>query len=158
MRRKTANYTRTQIPNGLKLPHRCHLLGFLGLWVLGSFSLAGCGDSHPATIDVTGQVLHNGQPVEGANVVFTPDGPLATGMTDAQGKFTLRTFSEGDGAIAGTHRVTITKNVPGPSTPENPYPTVTNMLPPEYARPDSSGLTADVSSDKENVFRFELID
>lgn len=134
-------------------------VGYLGICVLGCFLLlTGCGDSHPNTIDVTGKVFHNGQPVDGANVVFTSDGPLATGVTDAQGKFTLRTFSDGDGAIAGAHRVTITKNVSETSTPDNPYPTVKNMLPARYAQPDSSGLTADVGADKENMFRFDLID
>ena len=127
-------------------------------FVLGCVVLSGCGDNHPETITVTGEVFHKGQPVEGASVVFTADGPLATGSTDAQGKFTLRTFRDGDGAIAGTHRVTITKNVSEASTPENPYPVVKNMLPQRYARPDTSQLTAVVEADKENVFRFELID
>lgn len=149
----------TQIPERWtsRLP-RQSAVGYLGLWVIGCFALTGCGDSHPDTVDVTGEVFHNGQPVDGANVVFTSDGPIATGITDAQGKFTLRTFRDGDGAIAGMHRVTITKNISAPSTPEDPYPTVKNMLPAQYARPDSSGLTADVSAEKENVFRFDLVD
>ena len=123
-----------------------------------SMVMIGCGANHPDTHQVTGEVVYNGQPVEGANVVFTPDGPLATAITDAQGKFALRTFRDSDGAVAGSHRVTVTRNVAEPSTPENPYPTTKNLLPARYARPDTSGLTAEVSSDKENVFRFELSD
>lgn len=155
---KIPNDPKTQRPEHDESRRALRAYGYLGLWVLGCFSLLGCGVSHPDTVAVTGEVFHNGQRVDGANVVFTSEGPLATGITDAQGKFTLRTFSDGDGAIAGTHRVTITKNVSDPSTPENPYPVPKNMLPVNYAQADTSGLTADVGTDKENVFRFDLID
>lgn len=128
----------------------CCVLGCLLL-------LTGCSDKHPATYPVTGEVYHNRQPVADASVVFTSAGPLAKGTTDAAGKFTLRTFADGDGAIAGTHRVTITKNVAQPAAADNPYPMTKNMLPAKYARPDTSALTADVKDTGENSFRFDLV-
>lgn len=143
----------------MKRPHpHSKLLCRFGLWVVGAFIVSGCGSDKPDTIPVTGEVLYNSQPVEGASVVFVSEGPPATGTTDAQGKFTLRTFTDDDGAIAGAHRVTITKNVSEPSTPENPYPVSKNMLPAKYARPESSQLTAEVGKGNENMFQFQLSD
>jgi len=124
-------------------------------WVIAA---TGCGDGRPATFPVTGEVHYNGQPVAGASVVFTSAGPPAKGVTDAQGKFTLRTFAEGDGALAGEHRVTITKNVAQPAAADNPYPETKNVLPAKYARPDTSQLAAVVNENGEHHFRFDLQD
>ena len=131
----------------------------LRIWLLGCLVfLPGCGPSQPDTFETIGEVYYNGQPVEGATVVFSSDGPPAKGVTDAQGRFSLRTFSDGDGTIAGQHSVTITKNVSEASTAEDPYPAVKNMLPDRYARPDSSQLTAEVRAEHKNMFRFDLKD
>jgi hypothetical protein len=133
-------------------------MAFFGLCAFGSF-LAGCSDGKPTTVPVTGEVIYKNAPVEGAEVTFAPDGgALAQGITDAAGKFTLRTFADGDGAIPGNHRVTVVKNVSEPTTPENPYPISKNTLPARYAQPDQSGLTKEVKADGENHFRLELVD
>lgn len=65
----------------------------------------GCGHTarseRPAVVKVSGTVTHNQQPVGGATVLFSPvaeDGFGATGLTDSQGRFQLRTFEPGDGA------------------------------------------------------------
>lgn len=76
--------------------------------------LAGCssGGSRPATAPVSGTVTLNGQPLEGATVVFMGEGAsqAASGKTDASGKYQLTTFEPNDGAVIGNHQVTITKS------------------------------------------------
>ncbi|MFG0335441.1 MAG: hypothetical protein ACF8TS_18945, partial [Maioricimonas sp. JB049] len=75
--------------------------------------LTGCSSSEPPpdrpeTAPVTGTVMYQGEPVEGATVVFTPAGSQATGAvakTDASGKFELMTYEPGDGAIPGKYQV-----------------------------------------------------
>ena len=103
MSRKTPQHRNTKRSDRVAAQLARRTIGCLGLWVFGCFVVLGCGVSHPDTHEVTGEVTYNGQPVDGANVVFTLDGPLASGVTDAAGKFTLRTFEDGDGAVAGTH-------------------------------------------------------
>lgn len=85
----------------------------------------GSGDAHP-TAAVQGKVLHNGQPVADAVVSFTPQagaassnqpGKSATGRTDATGTFTLSTYQIGDGAIVGTHQVTVSSEDPNQPLP-----------------------------------------
>jgi len=62
------------------------------LLLAGSLAWMGCA---PATLEGTiaasGTVTHNGQPVEGATVVFSPEGEgrAASGLTDASGRFQL---------------------------------------------------------------------
>jgi hypothetical protein len=69
---------------------------------------SGCGRSGPALIPVTGKVIKAGKGVAGAGVLFTPDsGRPAEAITEADGSFVLRTYEPGDGALPGTHKVTV---------------------------------------------------
>ena len=67
-------------------------------------TIAGCGASNPPTTPVTGQVKYDGEALEGATVTLTPeagsaDTRTASGITDADGNFTLTTiFSDGQSA------------------------------------------------------------
>lgn len=109
----------------------------------------------------------------------------ASGTTDADGKYQLTTRVNGDGALPGKYLVSIAKyqsTLDSPeTTPEaesessdpyditNEYPTgydeleeseiaasiSKNLLPPKYAIPQRSGLTAAVE-ESENSFDFEL--
>lgn len=81
------------------------------LWVWLVCALAVCVgcDRGPRLVPVSGVVLLDGQPVANAAVLFIPaEGRPAEGTTDAEGKFTLQTFQPGDGALVGTHDVTVT--------------------------------------------------
>jgi hypothetical protein len=83
---------------------------------------SGCGSK---LVKVKGVLTLEGQPVEGAVVTFaSPDGRgrPATGQTDAEGRFTLTTLEEGDGALPGDYRVLI-------GAPRN-VPFVLDQLPP----------------------------
>jgi hypothetical protein len=78
----------------------------IGIGVL----LAGCsGSGRPATAPVRGQVRYEGRPVANATVAFLcPGAPrLAVGTTDQSGNYQLTTYEENDGAIIGTHVVTV---------------------------------------------------
>ena len=85
-------------------------------WLLFLF-LGGCSSSGPVeTFAVTGTVTrHDGQPLPGGQILFRPLGASphsARGDVEPDGTFTLTTFSPGDGAIAGNHKVIITPDVP----------------------------------------------
>jgi hypothetical protein len=113
----------------------------------------GCGDGRPRRVKVSGTVLYHGKPVEGAHVMFTPTGARpASARTDAQGRFVLRTFDIEDGAVIGTHLVTIAKKKVG----QDPYADAGNMLPEKYGRTDTSKLSAEVTAKGTNDFTFEL--
>lgn len=75
--------------------------------------IVGCkGGDYPEVADASGTVTMNGQPVEGAKVMFHPvDGGsrFSHGTTDAEGKFKLSTFGLNDGALIGKHKVTLAK-------------------------------------------------
>lgn len=85
--------------------------------LLAAALLVGCGGSggvqHPTT-EVTATVMYKGSPVEGATVTFVntdhDKAVIAVGRTDTQGVAKMRTYSDGDGAVKGTHKVTITKS------------------------------------------------
>jgi len=78
--------------------------------LLAAFFVAGCG-SKAKTIPTSGVVTLDGEPLADARVTFNPldaSGRMAFGNTDSQGRFTLSTFKEGDGALAGQYRITVT--------------------------------------------------
>lgn len=77
------------------------------LFILCLASISGCGSRE--TVPVSGVVRLNGQPVADAGIVFHPEvGPLASGVTDSSGRYSLSTGSA-DGARPGEYRVTIEK-------------------------------------------------
>lgn len=77
--------------------------------------LAGCGGV--AAVPVSGMVTVNGLPLENVAVNFTPiaaegaEGPGSSGVTDAEGRFSLKTIGErrANGAVVGKHRVTLSE-------------------------------------------------
>lgn len=130
---------------------------YLLLWTFALLIVAGCDSGRPRPQPVSGMVTLKGQPIEGAQVMLFPEGGrTATGLTDAAGKYALTTFEANDGALPGDHRVTIIKNVPLPSTPENPYPGSRNELPSQFANPEQSGLTLSVPAGGRDDANFDL--
>jgi hypothetical protein len=96
-------------------------MSFVAAGILAT--IAGCsGGSALDTAMVTGVVTLDGEPVEGATVMFRPvtegQGAPATGTTDASGKYTLTTVAVGEaagaagaGALPGEYYVGVTKTV-----------------------------------------------
>ncbi len=89
------------------------------LLLTGTLFLAGCGG--PSMGSVHGRVTCNGKAVADAAIIFSPvprsesdreAGKAASGSTDADGRYSLSTFSRGDGALVGKHRVAITLDEP----------------------------------------------
>jgi hypothetical protein len=150
--------------------------------------LGGCGPSLPEgarpTKPVSVTVTYNGNPVEGAIVAFISEesDPVgAYGQTDAQGVAKMKTYVEGDGAVLGKHKVTITKTEteggtatgqsaesidpaqsaenydPAELSPGYVPPTVRYLIPQKYTSADTSGLTAEVTSGSKE-FQFDLKD
>lgn len=131
------------------------------VWIAASLILSvslltGCGDSGPDMAPVTGVVTLDGAPVENAAVMFVPEagGRPATGLTDAEGKFSLETLKPGDGALVGKHKVTVTGvKVTGIQATEDGLSGAVNpgevreqwFVPQKYSTPDSSGLTQEVA-------------
>jgi len=137
--------------------------------------LVGCGPSGPEnalpTYPTTAKVTYKGAPVEGAIVAFINEAAPAYGRTDENGVAAMKTYQEGDGAIAKIHNVTISKtNTTGDAAdvdqdsedydPSKAYGTlkVEYFVPQKYASPVTSKLVAEVKELALNEFNFELVD
>lgn len=165
-------------------------LVMLALVCLSSGTLPGCRDANaPKVVPVTGTVRYQGKPLDGATVVFAASGEkpgtaiLAIGTTDAQGRFRVKTqigsTSSYEGAVAGEHRVTVSKFVPPPSMTEAAYqqkveaekrimetkgqllpgeaaPAKVQLLKPGYSDNQKTTLTAKVQAGGGNDFTFDV--
>jgi hypothetical protein len=134
----------------------------------------GCtpSDQKP-TAKVSVEVLYKGKAVDGAVVTFAiaNESPQAVGTTDANGKCELSSYSAKDGALIGTHVVTVMKQKFGkgkekktgdigdesydPGFGYSPPPIVEDLLPAKYKLPGSSGISKEVKKGK-NEFKIEL--
>jgi len=134
------------------------LCGFIGVLFLGC-----SGADRPDLVEIEGTVTLDGEPLGDAQIFFLtadPDSPYqrpASGKTDASGKFTLSTYGDTEGVPLGTYKVGVLKQEVVGELPENAnhealaesgVPVKMKWLTPrEYASPDDSGLTVEVTSD-----------
>lgn len=134
--------------------------------------------ARPRVYPAGGLVEYAGKPAGNLLVSFSIETPdpkrsgrvlvhQAVGITDAQGRFTLKTFDDGDGAVAGTHAVRIEPMIPAwalpaaieaakNATPPRPPPVPAPPVSARYADFKASGLSADVSAAGPNEFVFRL--
>lgn len=109
-------------------------------------AVVGCGSSNPTTYPVTGTVTFEGKPLAGANIGFSATDENtrgAIGVTDSEGKYSLTTFEKGDGAMAGTFKVTVSK-FDGPAAPvklADPSASTGDELPANYT-PEAASTAA----------------
>jgi hypothetical protein len=80
--------------------------------------LAGCGKGSGFKVaPVKGKITHQGQPVKGGSITFTPIagggdakggnlGKPSTAQVNDDGTFVLSTYGTNDGAVLGKHRIT----------------------------------------------------
>jgi hypothetical protein len=153
---------------------------------LALVTVTGCGEGKPFdTVAVDGVVTLNGEPVEGATVVFQPatgSGMAASGLTNSSGVFNLTTSVAGDGAMPGNYKISVSKVDSGPvedvsglsfeealkksqeaelakmkkANAKGELPPPADLLPAKYKSFDSSGLTYEVKSGQENHVKLEL--
>jgi hypothetical protein len=130
----------------------------VGAMALAAIVLAGCTQSD--MIGVTGTVTLKGQPAGQAEVTFNPKsgGRMATGVTDASGKFTLSTAKPNDGAMPGEYAVTLGEYYPPGKAPALPRGggLLPSRFPPKYGDPGQSPLTATVERGAKNDFEFDV--
>ena len=90
------------------------LRGLVGVSLtLGVMMLAGCGDSGPKVVPVTGKVTLDGTPLTIGTVTFYPDESkgntvvgTSTGMIQSDGSYKLN-YNGKDGAPVGWYKVTV---------------------------------------------------
>jgi hypothetical protein len=123
------------------------------VWIGLALLAVGCGKAsapweivHP----VSGSLTFGGKPIAGAQVTLfpvdskIPEKVRPTAVTEADGRFRLSTFADSDGAPAGDYRVSVIWH----PVVQSPGGAVRggNQLPPKFASPETSGLTAKVEA------------
>ena len=141
-------------------------------------STTGCGDSGGPYSTLTGEVTHNGRPVNDATVILTGttktqgDGPAAEFITstDSSGKFVISVVGEKPGIPPGMYKVAVTKMKLPKGMDLDPEAGMDmgqleaagmddggsgNQLPDKYSSPESSGLSVTLAEGP-NTTKFNL--
>ena len=133
-----------------------------GICLLVSITV-GCG-GRPKLAEVKGQVLINGEPVEGIEVCYVPDpefgnkGRFSKGITDEKGNFVLKydDDSKQNGVSIGSCRVTLRDLISAyTSRDEVPQPPRISQ---KYIDSNRTPLRRDVTGGIVNNHIFELVD
>jgi hypothetical protein len=111
---------------------------------------------------VSGRLRIHGEPAANVLVVFTPEStadhvmPRSVGVTDDDGRFTLRTEQNRAGAVVGRHRVTLedmnvyaVERSEKPPTASNPTPT--SRLPKEFSAVTTTPLERRVAAGSQEI-------
>lgn len=133
-----------------------------------SLTMTGCGDSQFEFAPVSGQVLLDGKPVNGARVVFMPQasgdklvvGPYSNGETDDEGRFQLESVEPrpNAGAVVGPHRVVVStrKTHLDPEDRDIEIVDSPETIPWPYTNYKKTPLTFEVTPDGSETANFEL--
>lgn len=123
--------------------------------------ISGCAEpiEHPKTFPVAGKVTYKGQPVPKGTITFQSDqGQAAVGDIQPDGTYRLSTFGQGDGAVAGHHRIFVIANTADPTKIPGSTPGWTppkDLVPKKYNKPETSDLETTVAEDKKE-YNFDL--
>lgn len=160
-----------------KIHHAMKRLLLHGCLLFVPLALGGCGASGlPSTVPVTGTVTLDGTPVDGATVNLLSDvgNRVASGKTDASGKFSLKTIvgsQSVDGAIVGGHGVAVLKAESSGEPMGDPRemmekmttnPAITSefkqtyVIPAKYNNPTMSGIRVEVTESGPNDITLDL--
>lgn len=131
---------------------------FSGLALASVFGLAGCGESGPPRQPVSGTVTLDGKPLASGSITFAPvEGVTAATAEVRDGAYRI---GRSEGPVPGRYQVEIVavqptgKRIRHPDLPSETTDEVRNLIPPQYNV--ETRLAAEVKSDGENVFRFDL--
>ena len=123
---------------------------------LAWLALSGCGDSDRLpTVPVSGTLLIDGKPVSKGSIHFHPEkGRAATGIVK-DGSFTLSTYSDDDGGIAGKNRVAVevVEQVPlkGGDTASK------SLIAPNFSTPDESGIPIEIPAKGVQNLKIDIV-
>jgi len=125
--------------------------------------LAGCGDGKLPLYTVTGTILVDGQPADGAMIILCPletaspelqrERPFGT--TGPDGKFELTTFLQNDGVPVGEYKVLVQWVPPGAPYDERAGGG-TDRLRGRYMNLQNTPLTASITKETQELPPFEL--
>ena len=126
-------------------------------------SCSGCGSKSPVPLaKAGGKVTLNGQPVTTGRILFRPIrkaesksaivGKIARAAIDENGEFVLTSYSQGDGAAVGDHRVQLIAATGRDDDDDDDDKKKKNKLPGKI--PD--GFTVSVQPDEDNYFEIKL--
>lgn len=137
--------------SGIQATLRGMLVGILAC------GLFGCGPRRPQTYPVHGKVTFpDGEPVTSAIIEFELiSGDLkqaynARGMVGRDGTFQLKTFRDGDGAVAGRHRAIVQEPLPIDDPEPGKKPWVA-AIHPKYRTYENSGLEFEVKETSNEI-------
>jgi hypothetical protein len=133
-------------------------------------------------------VTYKGSPLAGATVTFIPEkGPLAMGVTDLQGKFTLNTGAL-PGVVVGPAKATVSMLAAGSGSSATDFSKTPatdaareeyfkkaaekmtaqqsgtdtsgpkSLVPEKYGSASSSGLSYEVKANGDNHYKIDLVD
>jgi hypothetical protein len=138
--------------------------GLIGIVILSSVG-CGAGTKPPDLYAVSGKVTFQGKPLPGAKLVFIPEkqdakappGGVPGGETDDDGNFEMTWGTDQiAGAPAGKYKVIVFayKDLGEAHDDEVKPP---SLIPERYNSPTTSGLTATVTDDDDNVVNLDLL-
>jgi hypothetical protein len=147
-------------------------INFVAGLALVAFTVAGCsGEAPPDTVPVSGKVTYKGNPVTSGQVLFQPMqavGEAATtglvrpavGTIGSDGRYSMKSFGEGEGVLPGEYEVAVISYADEPTPEEYAEGAVRKLAIPErYTNGKTSGLKRQVAAgDKPHVYDIELRD
>ncbi len=130
--------------------------------VLGALICCGCSKPTYTTAPVSGRVTMDQKPLAEVTVTFQPiaqpgepnPGPGSVGVTDSDGRFTLKVVGSGEeGAVVGSHSVRLASKRPPQDPKDDRTPPFREIIPPRWR---DNSQTFDVPAEGTDQANFEV--
>lgn len=127
-------------------------------FAIGLASFVGCSDGRLKTYPVKGKVaFKTGSPVHVGTIELKSreHGVQARGSIDKDGTFTLTTYVDSDGAVAGLHDCVVVQFVMTEELTDF-KPSAQGVVHPRFASYSTSGLSVGIKTDQPNDLKIEV--
>lgn len=120
--------------------------------------LLGCsGNAGPQAFPVQGTITYDGKPLSRGTIIFNPVDetlPASRGEIQADGTYVLSLSREGDGAVAGEHRVIVNSSTEvksGLEVNDPNYELPRPLIPPKYSSLSTTPLSETVKAEPNTI-------
>src|SRR5262249_2087138 len=114
--------------------------------------------SNLKTVPASGTITYQGKPLEKGKLQFVPKEAPAASATIENGRFTIQTFGDNDGAVPGKYQVGVIVTEEAPPKKKGFEPSIKYVVLEKMANPQTSNLEVTIPPGGSDQLKIDIPD